>query len=353
MRVISVLFILIIVTLSIKATTIHVPSEQPTIQAGIDAAIDGDTVLVADGIYLGYGNRDILIEKSIVLTSENGPENTVINCEHYGKGMNIFGGQDSSLVINGFTIKNGSSYQGSAICCFGSSPIIKNCVFVSNIADYGGALYFNGNASKGKDVISLKVVNCTVVDNTAHYSGAGAYIQYNNIMVSFEKCIFYNNVSNDSPCIEYGYDVDTVVIKCTDMFDNNPGDWIGSMTPYEDIENNFSIDPIFCKDSSDDFTIGLTSSCEEDNSPCGELVGALDSRNCCCFVRGDVASPTNGYALVDDLTFLVNYLFKNGPAPECAASGDISVPLDGLVLINDLVYLVNFIFKGGPAPPEC
>ena len=73
----------------------------------------------------------------------------------------------------------------------------------------------------------------------------------------------------------------------------------------------------------------------------------------CCQLRGDVAIPKDGSVLVNDLVWLVNYLFKGGTAPSCLNEGDCAIPLDGSCLVNDLVWLVNYLFKSGTPPPPC
>ncbi len=71
--------------------------------------------------------------------------------------------------------------------------------------------------------------------------------------------------------------------------------------------------------------------------------------DCCVGLRGDVTG--DNLTLVNDLVFLVNYVFKSGSAPSCEKEGDANG--DGNILVNDLVSLVNYIFKGGLAPVGC
>ena len=146
--------------------TINVPTEQhPTIQAGIDAAVDGDTVLVADGTYTGDGNKNLDFNgKAITVKSENGPVTTIIDCEDSGGGFYFHNGEGNDSVVSGFTIVNGQALKGGGIFCDSASPTISNCVIQENsAASRGGGIYCY--------LASPIIDNCTIMDNEAGQGG--------------------------------------------------------------------------------------------------------------------------------------------------------------------------------------
>ncbi len=86
----------------------HVPADFLTIQAGMDAAGTGDTVLVSDGVYMGTGNIDLdFRSKAITVTSSNGPENCIIDCQGAGRGFIFQGTEDENSIVSGLTITGG------------------------------------------------------------------------------------------------------------------------------------------------------------------------------------------------------------------------------------------------------
>jgi hypothetical protein len=68
--------------------------------------------------------------------------------------------------------------------------------------------------------------------------------------------------------------------------------------------------------------------------------------------RGDVA-PTGGNGVIDvgDAVYILNYLFKAGPAPDPYIEGDTNC--DGLVNLSDAITILNYLFKGWGVPRCC
>jgi predicted outer membrane repeat protein len=178
--------------------TIHVPGDHPTIQEGLDAASNGDTVLVAPDTYSGPGNVNLSFGgKDIVLVSEGGPDVTTIFIGTQNRAVLFTKGETQAAFVGGFTMMSGELVVGSggAILCSASSPTIGDCIFFQNfVADNGGAIFCTDGASPFID-------DCEFTQNTANFEGSGRggaiFISEGSVAV-VEGCQFYGNYGGDA-----------------------------------------------------------------------------------------------------------------------------------------------------------
>jgi hypothetical protein len=151
-----------------QANVLRVPADYLTIQAAVDDANDGDTVIVAPGTYTGDGNRHIAVwRKAITIRSERGPQSCIIDCDanpsRPRQGVILAPGDASSdtCVIEGFTITGAyGGFKGGGISCYGGRPRIVNCIIVGNSAESGGGIAC-------QDCSEVVITNCTISGNMA------------------------------------------------------------------------------------------------------------------------------------------------------------------------------------------
>ncbi|KPJ65162.1 MAG: hypothetical protein AMJ43_11230 [Coxiella sp. DG_40] len=202
-KIMTVLFLSVLCSVGLT-DELYVPGQYPTIQAAINAAVTGDTVLVADGTYKGPGNRNIdFLGKAITVRSQSSPENCIIDCQNHGCGFYFRSTEDRNSVIDGFTITNGYAPFGGGIYCLGSNPMISNCIIADAI--YGSGIYCNnssptinnctitGNSNRGGifcDNGSPTINNCIITDNSA---GSGGGICCIRSSPTITNCIISGN----------------------------------------------------------------------------------------------------------------------------------------------------------------
>jgi hypothetical protein len=110
--------LLLLATAGVAQKTILVPANQPTIQAAILAASNGDTVLVSPGTYHENINFS---KKAITVQSSGGPAVTIIDGGKAGSVVTFNQGEELTSVLQGFAIQNGSA-QGAIATGGGISP---------------------------------------------------------------------------------------------------------------------------------------------------------------------------------------------------------------------------------------
>ena len=178
-----------------------------TIQRGIDSSSEGATVIVADGVYTGVGNRDIDFKgRAIRLRSENGALNCVVDCqgteEEPHRGFIFAGGEGPSSVLEGFTITG--AHAGSGVSCTNSSPAITNNIITGNTGDSGtGGINCIGSSA----VIAGNVItgNTAISGGGIYLSGGSAVVTDNTI--SANRADIGGGISIDSAFSAISYNI--------------------------------------------------------------------------------------------------------------------------------------------------
>ncbi len=173
--------------------------DYPTIQAAIDAAVDGDVIELASGTFRGPGNRDIEYgSKAITVRSASGdPTACIIDCEGSPsaphRGFVFWYEASPAAVLQGVTVTHGyvDLHGGGGVECV-ASVTFADCVFADNTSVSGHDGGAGGGVMCGQ--CSPSFTNCRFEGNTADEGGGGLVVLYYG-SIRLDRCTFVGNVS--------------------------------------------------------------------------------------------------------------------------------------------------------------
>ncbi len=214
------------------------------VQEAINAAKDGNTIIVHQGTYTGFGNRDIDFKGLAITVRSTDPNNpevvaaTIIDCQgsefEPHRGFYFRNSEDSDSILDGLTVINGYTSGnwpdecGGGIFCYKAAPTIKNCVITGNKSSKrGGGLWaYQSNPT---------VVNCTFHNNNSGVWGGASYawggaVYSQSSSISFVQCTFSKNLATTYGGGISAYDSEATFTNCT--FHCNQASLGGAMRIY-------------------------------------------------------------------------------------------------------------------------
>ncbi len=350
--------------LRVSATIINIPDDYPTIQQGIDASTDGDTVLVQPGTYvenINFNGHNIVLGSLFLTTGDMTYilETVIDGNDASGPLMTFESGEDSTAVLSGFTIRNAeSSYDGGGIRINGSSPAIYYNVIVENwVSGFdgdgcGGGIYCNnGNPIIENNIIARNsatagghgnphsrgagiyfknsdglIINNIVCGNTS-YNGYGGALYIENVNTVISNNVFWANTSS------YGFQIsgDSAIISYCNVQNGYPG------------EGNIDNLPLFINAHQNDYNICSQSPCIDAGDPdimdpdgTRSDIGIYFPEHPECFVGDKWHISPEGNDSTGDGTI-------QNPFRTIQHGIDICIPGDSVIVENGM-YMENLIF---------
>jgi hypothetical protein len=213
-----------------------------TIQAAIDAAAAGDSIMVGDGVWTGPGNKNLDFNGADVVTllSRNGPASCTIDCQNDGRAFYFHSGEGRDVEVRGLTIANGLvadsnvggiycdgsvvvtdcvvddnfALQGAGVYADGGLPDLFNCLLDGNEAAEGGAVFSHG-ATVGLDCCTPDIRGSTFASSGSGSALAGAFYCWNGSAVVLTDCIIAH--SSTGAAVHCGGDAPYPVLSCCDL----------------------------------------------------------------------------------------------------------------------------------------
>ncbi len=317
---------------SVSAAIINIPDDYPTIQEGIDASSDGDTVLVQPDTYVenvNFNGHNIVLGSLFLTTGDDSYISTTV-IDGYGSVVTFQNGEDNAVVITGFTIQNGFSMEGGGIYCLSSDPTISYNIISGNSSEGdGGGIYcidsdpvifrntisgnsnyegagggiccrYNsnpdiyGNTISGNSTVlygggifcsesSPTITNNTITGNSAYVSGGGIYCELVSNPIITNTIFWADSASYESE-IDFDDSSSPYFTYC-----DIQGGWAG--------EGNIEVDPLFRDPDNGDFHLMADSCGDVYNSPCIDAgdPAIFDSMLGCDWGLGELRSDMGAY----------------------------------------------------------
>jgi len=181
--------------ISASAQIIHVPLDQPNIQAGINVATTGDTVLVDTGTYyenINFWGKAITVASNFILDGDtNYINNTIINGSQpvnpdFASVVSFTTGENTTSIISGFTITGGTGLLdasiparlgGGIVCLNAGAKIIHNKIIANEVEHQNTAAGAGIACTMYLQSKWIVIEHNVIADNYNHTGGVIVYLE--------------------------------------------------------------------------------------------------------------------------------------------------------------------------------